>query len=1269
MYTKYFLGLALLFILSLAEVNGQCSLLRSQIDVSFNTDQDCAPVEVTDFTITYYFNAAQNPNDIEIRFEWNDPGNQISVIDIGNGLLPGAGNTSFTATAPNFTYFVNNDCSIRPTAYIYINGVLCPTSEEIQFSPFWGTDEEGNGNITINPINYDVCYNNPIINAVFTDNTEFNCRIQVEPDRPNQLTRNMQFVYGTNHNPASTILNLSLQDAGTQQLTDGTGNLASPQTRGTAGLSVTAGYFGPIENIPTPALGPGAVSFPMNAPADLLNARGNTFEVTLFNWNFCNPYNGDSANPNYEDAIATTAYIVIIDSPQPDFITRRGDASGAITSTFCIDENIYFDNETPGIGGLGFTWEFYNDNTGTSLLSTSIANNPTFSYSSPGQKLIRLTAEDPTAQGSCIEIYEAYVDISPSLVAGVELTDLFNNPIDPRFCQDNANSQSFDVRFRDNSIGSATANTRWRWEFYDENNILVFEDPAAGAFSAAPLGPYDRVFSNPGIYRGVLTIRDNATTCESVAEEFVYIYSDPIADFEALDVCEGELLSFQDMSSITSINGESIISWEWDFSYDGVTFNKNTIYDNQTTFNYDFVTPGTYDVALRVTADQNSCSDIIVKPITLNPLPLAQITPDITEGCSILTVNFSNDFSGSQFDVIDQYIWEIDNGSGFIVDSIQSPIDPNFSNTFTMMFENITQTNIIYSVRLTAITVNGCETVSAPVNITVFPAPLSGFNTVNYSPFNDNCSPLDVTFKVDNQTQNQSPTDYNWTVSDASGVLDIISTGVTPLLDYTFENLTQSIQDYSVLLTTTLPGSCSNDSSVTVRVNPNPISDFLIDTLAVSCDDILLNFESSQKGLAEYQWTLIINGTTLFSSNTEGDNFDYLINKTTSPLNLEVELVTLNFAGCESPISSQNIEIEPRQQISVAFDVTPANQTLPDATVFLTNNTNSGPWDYIWDFGDGITSFDPNISEHTYIDEGTYTITLTAYTGTCQEIAVKSITINPIPPNLPIVDFDYNPSSGCTPLTVQFNNLSQFTDDTSYQWNFGAGQGTSTSINPTYTYFEPGVYTVSLTASNSVGQTDTEIKTQIIEVFETPIAQFDVRPNIVFVPDNPIYTNNNSQRATSFFWDFGDGGRSTESEPIYYYKEEGIYDITLIASNINGCSDTLKREGIVEGQMNGRFLVPNAFTPNLSGPISGSGSGQTGTNDVFLPLTQGVSEFEMFIFNRWGEMLFKTRDKSMGWDGYYNGKLCPQDVYIFKVNLVFENGQKITRNGDVNLIR
>lgn len=1257
---SFFLVLIFIFLFGLFEANAQCNLLRSQIDVSFNTDQDCAPVTVTDFTVTYYFNAPQNPADIEIRFEWNDPGNQVSVINIGNGLVAAIGNTEFTASAPNFTYFTNNDCALTPTSFLSVNGVLCPTSEELQLSPFWGTDDDGNGEVTINPTNIDVCFNNPVVNAVFTDTSEFNCRVQVEPDRPNQLTRHTQFVYGTNHNPASTIINLSLEDGGTQALTNGAGGLVTTQTRS----GVTGGYFGPIEAIPTPALGPVSVSFPMNAPADLANLVGNTFEITLYNWNFCNPWNGDPVNPNYIDAIATTAFIVIVDAPTPSFVTRRGDAAGAITTTFCIGEDIYFDNQTAAAGGLDFVWELFDDVLGTIPFANSTDLNPTFSYPTFGQKLVRLTASNPTAQGSCLEVYELIINISPSIIADISLTDLSDVPISGQFCQDSGNSQLFDVRFSDSSLGISTVDSRWRWEFYDEANNLVFEDPPAGAFSTTILGPYDRVFSSPGVYRALLTIRDDATTCETFDEEFIYIYPAPIADFTSSRVCFGNTTNFLDNSTLTPINGESIVAREWDLNYDGVTFNSDPGLINQTTFDFTFPSAGTYNIALQVSTDQNSCSDLFVSTVTVDPLPLAQIIPDNTVDCSVFTVNFTNVEVGNQPDVIDQYIWELDEGSGFIIDSIQSPIDPEFSNTFTRDFVNSGSSDRFVDVRLRVVTENGCETISNVVTIQILPTPLSGFNSINYSPFDDNCSPVDVTFQVDAATQAQLPSDYTWTISDVDGQIEQQSTGTVPEFSYTFTNDTQDIKDYNIQLNSSLGGICTGDSSLTIRVNPIPQVDFEIDTVNTDCESFTLYAESSIKGMSIYHWILKVDGVTLFASSTDEDNFQFSINKVNAELQVEISLFITNFAGCNSQTIEKILVVEEEQNIAVDFSVTPTLQTLPEATIFLENLTNSGPWDFLWDFGDGTTSTEQNVSEYTYLQAGTYTISLTASFGDCIVTTVKSITINPIPP---IVDFGYDPAFGCAPLTVNFTNLSQFALSSSYEWEFGDGS-TSNAVNPTHTYFEPGIYSVSLTASNAFNQSTTEIKSQIIEVFETPLVQFDVRPAIVFVPDNPIFTNNQSIGATSFLWDFGDGTTSTEQEPTHFYQEEGFYDITLIGANTLGCADTLTRASLVEGQQNGRLLIPNAFSPNLNGP-SGGDFGSTGVNDVFLPLTQGVSEFQMFIFNRWGEMLFETQSKEIGWDGYYNGKLCPQDVYVYKMNLVFENGRKTTRTGDVNLIR
>jgi gliding motility-associated-like protein len=279
----------------------------------------------------------------------------------------------------------------------------------------------------------------------------------------------------------------------------------------------------------------------------------------------------------------------------------------------------------------------------------------------------------------------------------------------------------------------------------------------------------------------------------------------------------------------------------------------------------------------------------------------------------------------------------------------------------------------------------------------------------------------------------------------------------------------------------------------------------------------------------------------------------------------------------------------------------------------------------------------------------------------CVQQQSVTVTIDPIPP---ILDFTYNPASGCAPLTVTFTNLSQFADPTTYYWEFGTNEGTSRAIDPVYTYTRPGIYSVTLSASNVTGETVQITKTAIIEVYESPTALFAIMPQVVFIPGDRLYTSNRSFGASSYIWDFGDGTTSTAYEPIHDYQEEGIYDITLIASNSSGCSDTTTLQSAVRVEKGSQVLIPNAFSPGRDGPGTGDGR-----NDVFLPLMRGVVEFNMMVFNRWGELLFETNNAEVGWDGYYKGVLCQQDVYVYKITAKYENGNTITRTGDIHLIR
>jgi gliding motility-associated-like protein len=174
----------------------------------------------------------------------------------------------------------------------------------------------------------------------------------------------------------------------------------------------------------------------------------------------------------------------------------------------------------------------------------------------------------------------------------------------------------------------------------------------------------------------------------------------------------------------------------------------------------------------------------------------------------------------------------------------------------------------------------------------------------------------------------------------------------------------------------------------------------------------------------------------------------------------------------------------------------------------------------------------------------------------------------------------------------------------------------------------------------------------------------------VFVPDTELTTFNFSTGANTYAWDFGDGETSDLREPTHMYKIEGVYDLVLVAGFDHGnvvCTDTVTQQVIAK--QGGQTKIPNAFTPNPGGPSGGVASGGS-FNDVFLPIVKGVEEFNMQIFDRWGNLIFESNSSNTGWDGYdKNGNILPAGVYIYKLTLRLSDGQRTTQIGDITMIR
>ncbi|MCZ2357759.1 MAG: PKD domain-containing protein [Bacteroidia bacterium] len=151
-------------------------------------------------------------------------------------------------------------------------------------------------------------------------------------------------------------------------------------------------------------------------------------------------------------------------------------------------------------------------------------------------------------------------------------------------------------------------------------------------------------------------------------------------------------------------------------------------------------------------------------------------------------------------------------------------------------------------------------------------------------------------------------------------------------------------------------------------------------------------------------------------------------------------------------------------------------------------------------------------------------------------------------------EFTQNKFTGCSPLDIQFTNLSE--RYRSVLWDFGNGDTTSV-LNPARTFTQPGIHTIKLYAIDSLSCNISDTITKTIEVFAKPHADFTTT---AFACTTVVqFTNSSSIDATDFLWNFGDGNTSIQRDPIHTFAANGRYNIQLIASNTNGCRDTINR--------------------------------------------------------------------------------------------------------------
>jgi PKD repeat protein len=236
---------------------------------------------------------------------------------------------------------------------------------------------------------------------------------------------------------------------------------------------------------------------------------------------------------------------------------------------------------------------------------------------------------------------------------------------------------------------------------------------------------------------------------------------------------------------------------------------------------------------------------------------------------------------------------------------------------------------------------------------------------------------------------------------------------------------------------------------------------------------------------------------------------------------------------------------------------------------------------------DGGNTSDEADPTYTFTTPGTYDVELTVTDGEgLEDTETITITVSNAGNQPPVAVALASPTSGSAPLTVIFNGENSRDDDgiQSYLWDFMDGN-TSTDINPNYTFTADGTYNVLLTVTDTGGLTGTAIISVVVGQSSNmpPIAVIEAEPSEGSAPLDVTFTGRNSVDdfgVTAYSWDFGDGGTSTEVDPMHTYTEPGEHTVVLTVTDAGGLvgrSTAIVRVG-ASGGMRGIILENPAET-------------------------------------------------------------------------------------------
>ena len=252
------------------------------------------------------------------------------------------------------------------------------------------------------------------------------------------------------------------------------------------------------------------------------------------------------------------------------------------------------------------------------------------------------------------------------------------------------------------------------------------------------------------------------------------------------------------------------------------------------------------------------------------------------------------------------------------------------------------------------------------------------------------------------------------------------------------------------------------------------------------------------------------------------------------------------------------------------------------------------------------------------------------------------IQVNP----LPAIQLSTLNNSGCEDFRANFQAYTTNVDGLIWEWDFGDPTSASNSVTTTpdsaasHLYEDPGSYTISLTVTSTDNCINSETFTNFIVVNPVPTAGFTGSPSVSDILNPTIVFYDQSVGASEWLYDFLDGTTSTDQNPSHAFTDTGYFEVQQIVTTDSGCTDVAYNTIYITPVYS--LYVPNAFTPN-----------NNGKNETFNAMAEGYipDTYEMRIYNRWGEEVFRTKSFDANWDGRRNGVECEGGVYSYMIKI------------------